>query len=914
MVSDNGTLMIVDGHALMFRAYYALPETLVTTKGDPINATFGFTSMLMKALIDIKPTHIVIAFDSGGRVFRHSRYPLYKSTRKKDQITTIWQQFPHIRAIVEALGFPIIECQNYEGDDILGTIANQATNSGIKTILLSGDLDTLQLVTNQVYAYVFRKGVSDLDRFDATAVYNKLGVTPEQIPDYKGLVGDSSDAIPGVSGIGAKTAVELLTKYNSLDNLYAHLQELRPKVAEKLQKSKEDAYLSKWLGTIECSAPVTLNLSNAQVGHFNNIRLLELFTYLEFQSLLGKLGQILGQLPTNNQQDPTNPIGMVQIMPIPQLVIAPDPRRVLHHVDIATTNTTIVLDILTFKTLIQYLKASNGIALHVETTSDNMQTADLIGLSFSIEEGFAWYIPVNNQLSINIIFKELQSVFENPKIVKYLYNAKLVLLLLSKYQVQLQGIALDIMLGSYLLNPGIEKIEFNKIVQNRFQIQLPDRDRTLFDQVATFAGATVDMILRLVPYITHDLYKWHLMELYQQIEQPIVPILVEMEQNGIGINISFLQSYKQSLIQQIEGLEQQIYTLAGKSFNLASTRQLSQILFKDLKLPFTTRNKSGHTVAENALLPLKNTHPIISLILEHRQLVLIMTDIDRLLQYSQTGRIYTHFNQTVTTTGRFSSSGPNLQDIPIKSDIGKLLRRAFIAKPGYQLLSIDYSQIELRILAHITHDKEYVEVFNTGGDIYKTTASRLFEVPISEVTPKQRNIAKTVTLAILYGQTSSGLAQYSGMTKLEASLFIERYHQTYTTIQKYIQSIVRQLNRQSYVNTFFGRKRFFPDFSNSSNNDHHKQEREAWNMPIQGGNADILKLAIIGVSQMLKEQKSQTKIVLQVHDELLFEIPNDELDSIPFLIQERMQNIVQLDVPIKAEMRIGPNWLDTMPL
>src|SRR6266700_1693069 len=1010
--SRRETIVLIDGHAMIHRAFHAVPENLTTKSGEPINATFGFTNILIKTLGDVKPDYIAVTFDRAAPTFRHEQFAAYKAHRPTLP-DNMRPQFGRIREVVEAFGIPIYEKDGFEADDVLGTLSVQATQEGVDTIILTGDMDTLQLVNEHVQVMAAKRGISEVTNYNEAKVQERYGIPPQRIPDFKGLVGDTSDNIPGVPGIGEKTASKLLAEYGDLEGVLTHVDELKSKEQRLLRDAADQARQSKYLATIVLDAPVQLDLQACRVGNIHRDKVMALFRELEFRSLIEKVQALLREqeatssppdVPqqgdelepglmegeeeaslaiTEDQAAQANllyapPVGIVPIMSPPpppggaanapeesqttealqlSLFEMPEPptevvRRLhmpsapseplfLPDKSAKTTNTMIVNSEEALQVLVSSLRDAGDFALDTETTSDDIWHAELVGISCSMAPGEAYYIPVGHvhtldgqepekQLPLALVLEQLRPTLENPAIRKYLHNAKYDMLALAHYKIGLQGLAFDTMLGAYLVDPGRRGLGLKAQVFQRLGhimtniSELIGRGSKMISMsqvpirlAADYAGADADMTLRLVEPIMLELRRHNLLELYNNVELPLLPVLMQMEQHGVALDIDFLHNLDGQLSEQISKLEKAIYDSVGHHFNVNSTKQLGDILFEELKLPRGKKTKTGYSVSADVIESLRGLHPMVDYLLEYRQLAkLKSTYVDGLLALvdAVTGRVHTSFNQTVASSGRLSSSNPNLQNIPIRTEVGRQIRRAFIADPSYVLLTAYYSQFELRILAHITHEPRLVEAFSKGEDIHTITAATLFNIPESQVTKDQRRLAKTVVYAVLYGQSPFGLAQITGMTNSEASDFIKRYHETFPNIKNYVDSTLNQARKQGYVNTLFGRKRFFPDMHSLPFVERQALEREAINMPIQGANADLIKIAMIRIQHALDEKRWKTRMILQVHDELVFEIPVEELERARKLIKTMMEGVAKLDVPIQVEMKVGKNWYEAEPM
>jgi DNA polymerase I len=1022
-------LVLIDGHAIIHRAFHAVPEDLSTSSGEPVNATFGFTSMLMKALLEEKPDYIAVTFDRSAPTFRHSAYALYKAHRPALP-DNMKPQFARIHEVVQSFGIQIYEKDGFEADDVLGTLSVQVGQLGVDTIIYTGDMDTLQLVKDHVLVKVAKRGISEVTEYNQAEVEARYGFAPQKLPDFKGLVGDKSDNIPGVPGIGEKTASRLLMEYGDLETILAHVDKLKPKEQKLLREASEQARQSKFLATIVLDVPVQLDLDACQLTHINSEKVLALFRQLEFRTLVERVLALFRQLGIHTSPDQTTqaaqtthadtatseqhghatteadnllyapPIGLVPIMPPPlppgevslhvtaghapsstitktanvahtsktaletsehgllqlSLFEAEQHSEIVHKLHLPTpaqttlfldgdarqqTNTMIVNTEESLCVLIHSLYGAGAFAFDTETSSEDPRLAALVGCSFAIAPGEAYYLPVGHrmtldgqepgpQLPLAYVLKQLKPLLEDQTIHKYMHNAKYDLAILARHGVNLQGLAFDTMLGAYLTDPGRRGLGLkDQAFQRLGHVMTPISEligsgskmismaQVPVRKVADYAGADADMTLRLVEPIRLQLQQHSLMDLYTNIELPLISVLMQMELYGVALDADFLRQFGETLQDQLHTVEQHIYEAVGHRFNINSTKQLAEVLFVELKLPTGKKTKTGYSVNVDVIESLRGKHPVIDHLLEYRQLnKLKSTYIDGLLELidSTTGRVYTSFNQTIASSGRLSSSNPNLQNIPVRTELGRQIRRAFIADPSYVLLTADYSQFELRILSGITHEPRLVEAFTKEEDIHMITASSLFGIPVEGVTKDQRRLAKTVVYAVLYGQSAFGLSQITSMTNAESAEFIKRFHETFPNIKLYVDSTLQQAHTQGYVNTLYGRKRFFPDMHALSYTERQALEREATNMPIQGSNADLIKRAMLQLQHALKQSCMKTRMILQVHDELVFEVPVEELDHAKKLIKTVMEHVdLRLDVPIKVDMKVGRNWYEAEP-
>lgn len=986
-------LMLIDGHAMFHRAFHAFPEEMSTNSGEPTNAVYGFARMLLDAFKNIAPDYAAVAFDRPTPTFRHEEFKDYKAQRPllPDSMRA---QYPRVRQLVEAFGMPIYELDGYEADDVLGTLARQAEAQHIATRIVTGDLDTLQLVDPLVWVTYARQPVrGQLDYFDEATVRARYGFEPAKLVDYKALVGDPSDNIPGVPGIGAKTATTLITKYSSLEGIFEHLDELSPKVRASLQEHEALARQCKRLATIVTNVPVTLDLNACRVQTANRSKLLPLVRELEFYSMVDRVARFTGNVPGAASQPaqgaaggpstgapaaaptaaPSTAARAPIIRPAPtdeaaasvgpeQLsLFAQDeaaaqveegnevppppavPPRIVSAAQAAPphTNTMLIDTEEALGILARSLRASGHFSFDLETTSEDPLTSGIVGLSFSMGKQEAYYLPVGHvatpdgqepgrQLPLEQVLAALRPVLEDEQIKKDAHNAKFDMTVLARHGVWVRGLACDSMVGAYLLNPGRRGLGLKDLVFEHLGIimtPITDLIGTGSKQIsmaqvpihaaAEYAGADADMTYRLAEIVVGRLKERALYALFTDVEMPLIPVLVRMELMGILVDQAFLKRMATELSEQLQALERAIYEAVGHEFNINSTRQLGEVLFNELKLPPMKKTKTGYSVDAEVLDTLKGTHAAIDNLLEYRQLgKLKSTYVDGLLELvnPNDGRVHTSFNQTIASTGRLSSSQPNLQNIPIRTEVGRRIRRAFLADPGWVLLTADYSQVELRILAHITREPALVEAFEKDEDIHAATAARLYKVPLKEVTPAMRRLAKTINFAVLYGQSPFGLSRVADIPLSEATEYIRNYEATFPRVHAYVENTKEFARTQGYVETLLGRRRYVPDLLSLPMVQRQAAEREAINMPIQGTNADIIKIAMIRLQRSFEELQLKTRMILQVHDELVFEVPNGELELVKNLVRVTMEEAMALSVPLKVEMKVGTNWYDVEPV
>lgn len=919
--------VLFDGNSLVHRAFHAMNSTLMTTQGEIVNAVFGFSTMLMKALNELKPDYVAVAFDKSAPTFRHVEYTDYKAQRPKMD-DTLRPQFGRVRQLLEAFGIPIYGVEGWEADDVLGTLARQAAEQGVNVMIVTGDNDALQLVGPRIHVMTNRKGMSDTVVYDEAAVVEKYGIPPSSLTDFKGLKKDASDNIPGVAGIGEKTASKLIAEWGTIENLYANLDKLPNRTRELLEKGAEDARLSKRLATIQTGVPdVQFARDRMQFSdNYDRQRVVDLFRELEFRSLLGRL-------PKPGNETPAAPVQPGRPL---QLGLFGDPVEASDGATEAVAETAANYRTIdteeALEDLAKQLEQSFGFAFDTETTGNDSLNTQLVGLSFALEEGKAVYIPVGHvgpdvkQLPLERVLQRLKPVLENAAVAKYAHNGKFDMNVLSQYNVCVYGLSFDTMVAAYLLEStqrtrslkdlalallGVEMTEIAELIgRGKTQITMA---QVPVAQASAYAGADADMTLRLVHILTPQLHEAQLWDLFTQVEMPLVPVLALMEQRGVLIDVPFLHQLSRDLHEKIQELEKEIYALAGHEFSIGSPAQLGKILFEELKLPVIKRTKTSYSTDAESLNAILEAHPVVRLILEWRQLTkLKSTYVDALpaMINPRDGRLHTDFNQTGTTSGRLSSSNPNLQNIPIRSEIGRQIRRAFIADQGKVLLTADYSQIELRILAHMAGDPALVDAYRKNEDVHIKTAMILFDVPAEKVTKDMRRIGKTVNFAVIYGQTDYGLAQDMGISRAEAGRYIEEYNRTYAGVREFLDNVKRDANERGYVTTILGRRRYMPELKAQNRHVRAEAERAAMNMPIQGSNADIIKIAMVNLQKQIEQRGLQSRLILQVHDELVLEVPENEVETMRVLVPEMMINAYPLAVPVEVEVHVGPNWYD----
>lgn len=889
--------LLFDGNALVHRAFHALPK-LATKSGEPTGAIYGFVSMILKVLEELRPGYWAVAFDHPSPTFRHEAFPEYKAQRPKAPEELVFQT-RKVRELVKAFHIPPFETPGYEADDILGTLAREAKDRGFSTIIVTGDTDTLQLISDKIQVLLPRPGrpFSDVELYNKQKIKEKYGVWPWQISELKGLRGDPSDNIPGISGIGQKTALKLIQEFGSVEEIYRRIEEVKPKkLGEILRQNEKMAWESKKLATILSNVPLDFEMEGCRVRRYDREKVKEMFRELEFFSLLNRLPKMIGEekekAPAWKETGPETYYELIE--------------------------TSAALDRLT-----EELSNAEWLTIDTETTSQDARRAALVGISLSTAPGKAWYLPIGHKSAENLEFslvkEKLYSFLKNSRLPKVAHNGKYDLTVLLRHGFEFSNLAFDTMIAAYLLGEkslGLKQLAFGKLGVEMTSISsLLSSKRVSMadissDKVKEYACADADMTGRLKEILEKELQEQGLWKLFKEVEMPLLPVLLHMEQNGINLDLPLLRRMSEQLSKELGRLEAEIYNAVGHELNINSPRELSTVLFEELKLPRKRKTKTGYSTDASVLEELKGVHPVIELLLESRQISkLKSTYIDALpnLVDQETGRVHTNFNQTATATGRLSSSEPNLQNIPVR-DEGKVKIREAFTIPGEDtlLLSADYSQVELRVLAHLSRDSGLISAFNRDEDIHTDTAAKVFEV--SEVTSEMRRVAKTVNFGVVYGMSDYGLEQATGLSRSEATDFIRTYFEKYPKVKEYIETTKRKAAEKGYVQTILGRRRYIPEIKSSNAQARQAAERMAINMPVQGSAADIIKLAMIKIKEKMEEKAFKSKLILQVHDELLFEAPREEVEEIERLVQEIMPQAWELCVPLKVEIKVGQNW------
>lgn len=896
--------VLIDGNSIMNRAFYGImgSKMLMTPDGKYTNAVYGFLAILFKVLDDLKPEYIAVAFDLKAPTHRHKMYDGYKANRKgmPDELA---EQMPIIKDILRAMNITIVEKEGYEADDILGTLSKFGESQNINVTILSGDRDTFQLASNKITIRIPHTtgGKTETDEFGEEEIIQKYGVIPKQLIEVKGLMGDNSDNIPGVPGIGEKTALDLIKKYDSIENLYKKIEQnqddLKGKTREKIAENKELAVLSKELGTIFTEVPVERALDVYKVEEWNEEEVIKLFEKLRFNRFIERFN-------------------MKKLEPTEEKIDLPE---------IVDGNINQVLDYANaHKKLIFYF------GKHENNLSEKIIKKDIISISVYNEDGNSIYYCKINKGNIN----NLKSIFENENIEKYGHNLIEDYVMLKEEGFTLSNIKYDTSIAAYILNPTSSKYGIDILADQYLSINFNDYLNSLGvndkkeEQINLFEnknddnnnndkfinGLNVFAIKQLIDITENKLRDTGSLELFNNIEIPLIKVLGEMQYNGIYLDKEELIEFGNKLKKRIEELKTEIYELVGQEFNINSTQQLGKVLFEDLKLTVQKKTKNGYSTDVDVLEKIKNEHPVVEKILEYRSLMkLNSTYVEGLLPYvnTKTGRIHSYFHQTITATGRISSTEPNLQNIPTRIELGKQLRKAFKPEEGYIFIDADYSQIELRVLAHISHDENMINAFNNDEDIHRQVASKVFNVPFDEVTKEQRSSAKAVNFGIVYGISDFGLAEQLGIGRKKAKEYIEQYKEKYIGIKEFMDNIVEKAKNQGYVETLFHRRRYIPELSSNNYMVRQFGARAAMNTPIQGTAADIMKIAMINLNKRLQEENVNAKLILQVHDELILECDINDKEAVKTMLKESMENAAKLDIPLKVELSEADNWYET---
>jgi len=918
-------LVLIDGHSLVYRAFFALPS-LTDREGRVVNAAYGFTSMLLLALQE-HPDYVLASFDLGGRTFRHEALEQYKATRQPTP-PELRAQIPLTRDIVRAFGIPIYEVQGVEADDVIGTLVTQARDQGLHSTIVTGDLDALQLVNESVFVLTSKRGVSETILYTPERVRERYGLDPVQTVDLKGLVGDVSDNIPGIRGIGEKTAIKLIQEFGSVENLVANRSRVMPpKVKNLIHQFADQALLSKQMATIVRDVDVKLDLSRGSAQDYRPDAARTMLADLGFRSLAARV-------PTTWRDGATMsaPPIFAPESPRQQNFLEPRPatQSTLALESPAGDSVNIVGQQADLDQLVANFAAAQRAGFQVVTLDDVPRQGRIAALVIGLDEQ-VFYVPLAHEqepcLELNNVLLSFSASLSAARPSKTGFNQKGDYLALRAHGIKLAGIEWDLLVAAYLLNSGVRSPSLealasdvlHRVIEGREALFGTGKTAMTCDQVdiaraASFYGERMRVMLELAPRLQSELERLRNAELFRDLEMPLVPVLAEMELAGVSIDLPYLQLVSRELYEQLNRLDQEIEDVAHGPINVNSPQQLARFLFEDLNLPGGRKTKSGYSTDATVLEGLRDQHPVVSKILEYRQLSKLKgTYVDALplLVDTRTHRVHTSFNQTVAATGRLSSSDPNLQNIPIRTEVGQKVRRAFIpARAGDVLLSADYSQIELRVLAHMTDDPVLVDAFARGEDIHARTAAEVFAIPQEQVNAEQRRLAKVVNFGLFYGLSDFGLARDTGMSTDEARVFIDAYFRAYNRVREFLEGIKIQAREQGYVETLLHRRRYIQDIRSPNRALRLAAERIAINMPVQGSAADIMKLAMIRLQDYLWKNALASRMILTVHDELVFEVPPAERDRLVEIVPDLMASAYPLSVPLQVDLKLGPNWQD----
>ena len=920
LLEQKPLLVLMDGNAMVHRAWHSIRQPLnVSRTGEDVHGVYGFLNTFLRELADRKPTHCAIAFDMSGPTFRHRVYDEYKAQRPRTP-PELRAQFPHVRSIMEAFGVPIFERQEYEADDVIGTLCRLAEEREIDTLVLTGDTDELQLVSPLIRV-LMSYGVQGRTLYDVNAVRERYGgLGPEAVPDLKALVGDTSDNIPGVPRVGSKTAIRLLVEYGSIEGIYEHLDEVGPpKTRDSLREHREQALQSKFLTTIARDVPIELDLDATRFWQYDRGKVVDALSELEFFS-------IVSRVPDPQARDGT----------------AAQAEMSFGETD-RDTSYSVVDTPEALAALVNELDSPSGFAFAASATGDNPTTATLVGLSFSNASGTGWYVPVGHdegrQLVLEDVLSSLRPLLESEAIPKTAHNANLSITLLSRNGVDVAGLAFDAILAAHVA--GRKAVNLNALALDCLRIEMAPvadllgtgkKQKTMAQvspsEAADFAVTAADVTHQLQPILQKEIDRKDSTAVLRDVELPLVPVLVRMQLNGITLDVAMLERMSTELGEQVSAIEAGMFDAVGHEFNINSSQQLGDVLFKELRLPPTKRTQKGFSTDASSLEGLKHVldqgeaehvdpkaRDILDRVLDYRQITKIKStyvDALPLLVNPDTGRIHTTYNQTGSATGRVSSDHPNVQNIPVRTELGRRVRQAFVVEnaPEWTLLAADYSQIELRILAHLSRDPGLLQAFRTREDIHSATAASVYNVPIGEIAEDMRRVAKIMNFGVVYGLSAFGISQQTGLSADEGKAFIDAYFGKYPGIQDYIHSAKAQVRMEGYVQTVLGRRRYIPEVGSSNFHVRSSGERMAINMPIQGTAADAIKIAMVRLQRRLDELQLRTMMIVQVHDELIFEVPADELEEVQGLVLDVMPTALDLAVPLDVELKTGANWGD----
>ncbi|MBZ2175325.1 DNA polymerase I [Schnuerera sp. xch1] len=889
--NKRDTLMVIDGNSLIYRAFYALP--LLSTKDNIYtNGVYGFLTMLYRIREEYDIDYICVAFDKKGPTFRHKAFDLYKGNRQSTP-NELSQQFPILKEILSAMNVTQLELNGYEADDIAGTLSQIGEEEGLEVILVTGDKDYLQLTSNKTKILMTKKGITELKEYDEEKFIQEYEIAPKQFVDLKGLMGDKSDNIPGVPGIGKKTGIKLLKQFGTMENLYDNIDKVGgKKTRESLLKHKNSAFLSKKLAEIIKNVSLNISLQDLKVREPNWDELAELFNKLEFKSLLSKIPS--GKINLEKDSDYETKFNIIE-----------------------DNN---------YQLIINDIERAKGFYFKFLFSNDHYINDQIIGIGIKVKDNTSYYIDFSKN-NIEKFIESFKELFESTSIEKYGHMMKMDIFALFKLNIDINNIAFDSMIGQYLLNPAQPDYSINELGKEYLDVCAIDKEELLgkgknkklykdldIEARAEYVATNLDLMHGVKEQINNLIEEQGMKKLYYEIELPLTKVLAHMEFHGFKIDLKMINKLGEDFQKQITKMTNEIYALAGEKFNINSPKQLGKILFDKLKLPIIKKTKTGYSTNAEVLDKLKGQHEIIEKILKYRQIVkLKSTYIEGLIKVvdKETSNIYSTFNQTVTNTGRISSTEPNLQNIPVKTEEGREIRKAFIAQnKDYVLIDGDYSQIELRVLAHVSKDPKLKEAFYGDEDIHTKTASEVFNIPIHEVTPLMRSRAKAVNFGIVYGISDYGLSRDLNISRKEAKKYIDNYFNNYEMVKEYMDQIIIEGKEKGYVETILNRRRYVPELKSRNYNVRSFGERIAMNTPIQGSAADIIKIAMVKVFQELNKRNLKSKLILQVHDELIIETHKEEVEKVKELMKDIMENSISLDVPLKVDLKVGDSWYD----
>lgn len=924
------TLYLIDGHALAYRMYFALTagggsQRWQNSKGEPTAGIYGFARELIRVMEQEKPEYLAVAFDV-GKTFRDQIFPEYKATREK-MPDDLRPQIERIRVMVDMFHIPRLEMDGYEADDVLGSVARLASEQGLGVKIITGDRDLLQLVNERTAVYLAGDDQTYITDAD---VIKKLGVRPDQVVDYKAIVGDTSDNIPGVKGVGEKTAVSLLEKFGTLDAIYANMDQVENRWRGKFEASKETAYMSRDLARIETNLKIKLDLEHAKVAPFDGSQLEAFFKEMEFKTLVTKVPAISGSAPATESA----PVVKASKTKGGQMnMFANDPQPIVAEIKPANIEVVIVDSDEKLNNLVKELGKAKVIAFDTETTDTEEMKAELVGISLAVKAGTGYYIPVGhlsgNNLPIKKVIAALTPPMTDAKIGKVAHNAKYDYIVLARYGLVISPLTFDTMLAEFIVDPSSRNLGLKNLSEYRLGEEMTHIEELIgkgkkqvsmaevaIESVAPYATADAETTLRLMAIEEKELKRVNGQKILDEIDMPLTPVLAEMEMTGALIDTDFFGAMSKELAKRLAEIEKEIFGHVGKTFNINSPQQLSDVLFNHLRLEPPDKGRKTSTgfysTSADVLEALRGKHPVLDFILEHRELSkLKSTYVDALPAAvdANTGRVHTSYSQIGAVTGRLSSNNPNLQNIPIRTETGRKVRNGFIASKGNVLLSVDYSQIELRIVAHMAKDEAMLAAFRAGEDIHATTAAAVYNIPLGDVTKDMRRHAKAINFGLIYGMSAFGLMHSTGLTLAESEDFVKAYFQKFPGIKKYLDGIRRQAAEIGYVETLLGRRRYFPALqSKAPVQVKNREEREAINTPIQGTAADIMKIAMLKIPPAIKKAGLSAMMLLQVHDELVLEVPKKELDATARLVQETMANAYPMSIPLETEARAGASW------